>query len=68
MSPTLFNIFLDDIDEEWKRRKEGGVTIGNRKIFGLKFADDSDGSRKCGRNEGNVKSVREIYGKKLFRS
>lgn len=40
MSPTLFNIFLDDIDEEWKRRKEGGVTIGNRKIFGLKFADD----------------------------
>lgn len=31
---------MEDMDEEWKRRKEGGILIGNEKIFGFKFADD----------------------------
>lgn len=29
LSSTLFNIFLNDIDEEWERKKEGGVKISN---------------------------------------
>ena len=40
LSPTLFNVFLDDLDESWKRRNEGGTVMGQTKIFSLKFADD----------------------------
>ena len=31
---------MDDLDDEWKRRNEGGIVVGRTKIFALKFADD----------------------------
>ena len=40
MSPLLFDLFIEDIDGIWERRKEGGSVIGNQKIYALKFADD----------------------------
>lgn len=39
-SPLLFDIAIDDIDEEIKRREIGGVTLSGKKILVLKFADD----------------------------
>lgn len=40
LSPTLFNVFIENMDLDWERRKKGGTVIGGQKIFGLKFADD----------------------------
>ena len=39
LSPTLFNIALDDVDDEWERKKIGGTVIGRTKIYALKYAD-----------------------------
>lgn len=40
LSPTLFNLFIEDIDNAIARKNEGGTVIGRTKIFLLKFADD----------------------------
>lgn len=40
LSSVLFDIFIDDVDDEWTRRGEGGTVIGKIKIRVLKFADD----------------------------
>ena len=40
ISPTLFNIFLDDIDKEWEKRDAGGTVMGRLKFYTLKYADD----------------------------
>lgn len=40
LSGTLFLTYLEDLEERWKRRNEGGTVIGKTKIYCLKFADD----------------------------
>lgn len=40
LSPSLFNIFIEDLEEQWVKRNEGGTVIGGTKIFCMKFADD----------------------------
>lgn len=40
LSPTLFNIFMDDIDHNLIKENIGGTVIGKEKLFILKFADD----------------------------
>lgn len=40
ISPTLFSMFIEDMDEVWERKNEGGTVIGGEKIFAMKFADD----------------------------
>ena len=40
LSPTLFNVLLEDLDESWERRHVGGTVMGQMKIFSLKFVDD----------------------------
>ena len=40
LSSTLFNMSLDHLDDEWKRKNEGGIVVGRTTIFALKFADD----------------------------
>ena len=40
LSAPLFNIFIDDIEDEWEKKNEGGIVLGKKKIFVLKFAND----------------------------
>ena len=40
LSPTLFNIFVNDLEERWERKNIGGTVMGKKKIFWIKFADD----------------------------
>ena len=40
LSPTLFNIFLADLEEEMRKVKEGGVVIGREKVWSIIYADD----------------------------
>ena len=40
LSGTLFNIALNDVDDAWERKKEGGTVIGGTKFYVLKYADD----------------------------
>ena len=39
LSPTLFGVFIDDLDCRWERNNEGGTVI-EKKIYWLKFSDD----------------------------
>lgn len=40
MSPTLFNVYIMDIEEEMKKEQNGGVVIGREKIWSLSYEDD----------------------------
>ena len=40
LSPILFNIFINDLEDSMIRRNEGGTVIGNIKIYCLKYPDD----------------------------
>lgn len=40
LSVLLFLIYLENLEERWERKNEGGVVLGKVKIFCLKFADD----------------------------
>ena len=37
---ALFNKALDDLDDAWERKKEGGTVTGGTKFYALKYADD----------------------------
>ena len=43
LSPTLFNIFLEDIMNHALEDHKGTISIGGRTITNLRFADDIDG-------------------------
>lgn len=40
LSPTLFSLFIEDMDNIWERKNEGRTVMRGEKIFALKFADD----------------------------
>lgn len=40
LSPTLFNAYVADSEEEMRKGQVGGIVIGNRKIWTLIYADD----------------------------
>ena len=42
MSPTLFNIFLEQIMSDALEEHHGKVSIGGRNLTNLHFADDID--------------------------
>ena len=42
LSPTLFNIFLERIMSDALKEQNGYVSIGDRSITNLRFADDID--------------------------
>ena len=41
-SPTLFNIFLERIISDAREEHDGKISIGDRNITDLRFADDID--------------------------
>lgn len=40
LSPTLFNIYIADLEEEMKKERVGSIVIGKAKIWTLSYADD----------------------------
>lgn len=40
LSIGLFSIFIDDLDDCWKVKNEGGSVVSKLKVFCLKFSDD----------------------------
>lgn len=40
MSPTLFNIYIMDLEKELKKEQIGGIVIGRKKIWSISYADD----------------------------
>lgn len=40
MSPTLFNLYIADLDRELEKRGIGGVALGAKRIWSLAYADD----------------------------
>ena len=40
MSPTLFNLYIADLDRELEKRGIGGVSLGTKRIWSLAYADD----------------------------
>lgn len=40
MSPTLFNLYIADLDKEFEKRGIGGVELGMKRIWSLAYADD----------------------------
>ena len=58
LSPTLFNIFLERIMADALEDHEGTVSIGDRTITNLRFADDIDG--QAGQEQVLVKLVNHL--------
>jgi len=40
MSPTLFNIYLMDLEAELRKEQTGGVVVGKEKVWSITYADD----------------------------
>lgn len=40
LSAVLFDLYVDDLEDMWERKNEGGVAIGAEKIYAIKYADD----------------------------
>lgn len=39
MSPTLFNVYIMDLEEKMRKEQTGGIVIG-KKIWTISYADD----------------------------
>ncbi|XP_043494714.1 trichohyalin-like [Polistes fuscatus] len=40
LSPTLFNVYMADLEEEMRKGQEGGCRVGNEKVWSVSYADD----------------------------
>lgn len=40
MSPSLFNLYITDIDKELGMRGVGGIMVGKKRVWSLAYADD----------------------------
>ena len=64
LSPLMFDLFIDDLDDSWEKHNEGGVVIGGEKIFCFKFADDIAAVAEDFQGLNSMLSGLEKYGKK----
>lgn len=40
MSPTLFNIYITDLEAEMRKEQTGGIVVGKEKIWSISYAND----------------------------
>ena len=40
LSPMLFILFIENIEEYLRKRQEGGIKIGNKRVYALAYADE----------------------------
>jgi len=40
LSPTLFNIYIMDLESEMEKEQTGGIVIGRKKFWSISYADD----------------------------
>lgn len=40
MSPTLFNVYISDLEAEMRKEQTGDVTVGKKKVWAITYADD----------------------------
>ena len=57
MNPVLFNMYINDKEKEWTGRNLGGTVIGNKKIYGLKYADAIRYRRGVKRNDSKSSQI-----------
>ena len=53
LSPVLFTLFVADLEEVLKTGQDGGMVVGNKKIWSLMYVDDDLVASK----EGELKSM-----------
>lgn len=61
LSSTLFDLFIDDIDDEWELRQQGGIGVGDIKIRALIYADDVAIIAKSAKKLGGMLRKLEKY-------
>lgn len=64
MSPTLFNIYIMDLEEELEKEQTGGIVIGKEKIWSISYADDIV---LIARNEQELKGMMKRFKKYIER-
>lgn len=68
LSSILFNIHIDDIDDIWVKKEEGGTVIGKTKIRIVKYADDIAIVANEGKElEKVLKTFKKICGRKWIK-
>lgn len=40
MNPTLFNLFIMDLEDEMRKKQTGRVIVGKEKFWSITYADD----------------------------
>ena len=61
LSPLLFILFIADIEEYLRKTQEGGITIGNKRVYALAYADDLAIIAESKRNPKYTRKVSEEY-------
>lgn len=62
--PTLFNIYIMDLEEEMRKEQTGGVTIGREKFWTITYADDIV---LLAKNEEDLRSMLKRFRKFITR-
>ena len=62
LSPTLFRVFIDDLDDRWERNNEGGTVIGKKDLWTQICRRCSNGGR-YGRRFAKLLEDLEMYAK-----
>lgn len=60
MNPTLFNIYITDLEEELEKKQARDVVIGREKIWSILYANDSFNSNNGAKTKGDDEKIQKI--------